>query len=169
MCLVSIKLFIVCTILCATLQTGTSYTTITTHSLFLSHNYSLFCSQPFCRQHLFVILYSEELQTMQLHTRLTEILLTAVCIVCLDFLYTHAFSLQNVRKQKVRVLAFSRTLQRSFVYVHSHTCLSLMLIVGLTTMYFFIALRAMLCDLNAREKKLLITTTHPRSMVCYYR
>ena len=61
--LVSIKLFIVFTILCATVQTYTTYTTIittiTTRSLFLSaynlfasntcslffsHNYSIFCS-----------------------------------------------------------------------------------------------------------------------------
>ena len=49
MCLVSIKLFIVRTILCATVQTCT---TITACSLFFSHNYSLFCSHPLRKQFL---------------------------------------------------------------------------------------------------------------------
>ena len=62
MWLISVKLFIVRIILCATVQTYYTYTTITTRSLFLSaynlfasnnyplflsHNYSAFRSQPF--------------------------------------------------------------------------------------------------------------------------
>ena len=77
MCLISIKLFIVRTILCATVQTYTTFTTITTrllfysaynlfasntYSLFFSHNYSLFFSHPYSLD-----LHSEELQTATSH------------------------------------------------------------------------------------------------------
>ena len=56
MCLVSIKLFIVHTVLCATIRTCTTYTviitTITTCSLFLSA-YNLFASNNTCSLDLF--------------------------------------------------------------------------------------------------------------------
>ena len=107
MCLVAIKLFIVRNNLCATVQAWTTYTTIitttTTRSLFLCQNYSLFCSQPFCKQQLFVFLYSEVLQTTQLHTRLTELLLTR----CLALLYV-----LKVEGERSRALAFSKTISR---------------------------------------------------------
>ena len=55
MCLDSIKLFIVCVILCATVETCITYTTVITRSLFLSYNQSLFCSQPFGKHYLLFV------------------------------------------------------------------------------------------------------------------
>ena len=86
-------------------------TTTTIRSLFLCQNYSLFCSQPFCKQQLFVFLYSEVLQTTQLHTRLTELLLTR----CLALLYV-----LKVEGERSRALAFSKTISRPLVFVQAH-------------------------------------------------
>ena len=70
MCLISVKLFIVRTILCATVQTCTKYITITACSIFFSQNYSLFCSHRRSSYHNCFV-----------YTRLTEFLLTIVCFV----------------------------------------------------------------------------------------
>ena len=74
MCLISVKLCIVCTILCATVQTCTKYITITACSIFFSHNYSRFCSHRRSSYHNCFV-YTK------LYTRLTEFLLTVVCFV----------------------------------------------------------------------------------------
>ena len=64
----------------------------------------------------------------QLHTRRAEFLLTVVCLVLPYYGLTRSVK-RTFLKQKVSVLAFSRTLSQPLVYVHSHTCLSLMLVV----------------------------------------
>ena len=77
----------------------------------------------------------------QLHTRLTEFLLTAVCFVLPFYSPTHLVK-RMFLKQKVRVHAFSRTLSLPLVYVHSHSGLSLMLVVvglfGTCSMYLLV-------------------------------
>ena len=61
----------------------------------------------------------------QLHTRLSEFLLTAVYIVLPSYSPTWSVK-RTLLKQKVRIPAFSRTLYQPLVrvYVFSHTCLS---------------------------------------------
>ena len=99
MCLVYLSLY--CTQhLCVPLfLTYTTITiTITACSIFFSHNYLLFCSQLRSSKHDFVY--------TQLHTSLTEFLPTAV-------FYSPTRSVKRIfLKQKMRVLAFSRTLFR---------------------------------------------------------
>ena len=77
---------------------------------------------------------------MELHTKLTELLLTR-CPLCLDHLYAYAFSLQNVFKVKV---SHSCLFENSIVYMHFHTCLSLMLVVvglfGKCSMYSLVCI-----------------------------
>ena len=62
------------------------------------------------------------------NTKLTEFLLTFVCYA-LSFYSATTSGKQTFLNWKVRVLGFYRTLSRPFVYVHSHTCLSFMLVV----------------------------------------
>ena len=78
----SVKLFNVLIILCNTVQTYTMYTKITvrflflsaynlfasrTCTLFLSHDYSLFCLQTFCKQYTYsLLLHNDDLQTHNL-------------------------------------------------------------------------------------------------------
>ena len=146
MCLVSIKLFIVRTILCATVQTYTTYTTITTcllffsaynlfasntYSLFFSHNYSLFFSHPYSLD-----LHSEDFKP-QLHTRLNEFLLTS-CLLCLALLYAHTFCVQNVLK----VEGSRSCLLANSIATACICALSVMLVVvglfGRCSMYFLV-------------------------------
>ena len=68
-----------------------------------NNNYSfviLICLQPFYKQHLHLIvrfIYRRILNQTQLHTRLTQLLLTC-CLLCLALLYANTFSLQNILK-----------------------------------------------------------------------
>ena len=64
----------------------------------------------------------------QLHTRLIEFLLTVVRFFWPFYKRTSSIC-RTFPKQKVHDLAFSKTLSRKLVYMHSHTYLSLMLIV----------------------------------------
>ena len=90
-CFVSVKLFIVCTIFCATVQTYITHTTITIRSLFLFAYNLLFV---ILLTRLFTILCSQQPSSnMQLHTRLTELLLTV------DRFWLALFSQQNVFKE----------------------------------------------------------------------
>ena len=57
----------------------------------------------------------------------TDWITTDSLIALSCFLYTKAFSLQNVLKVEGRFLAFSRTLWQPVVYMHYHNCLSLFL------------------------------------------
>ena len=106
MCLISVKLFIVHTIFCVPLfPTYTTITiTITVCSIFFSHN------------HLVVYSQRRSLNT-QLHTKLTEFLLTVVSFVLHFHIPTRSVKWTFLKK-KVRILSFSRTLSRPLVYVH---------------------------------------------------
>ena len=78
--------------------------------------------------HLFVRSSQRRFSNTKLHTRQTELLLTTVCFV-LPFNIRTPSICRTFLKWEVRVLAFSRTLSRPLVYVHSNTCLLLMLVV----------------------------------------
>ena len=126
MCLVSIKLFIVRTILCPTVQTYTTYTTITTTIIVCT--LQLFCKQ----QHLFVRSvwrrssnHDCSLHTTRLRTRLTEFLLFA-CFVLHFYMLKWSVWLRFL-KWNVRTLAFSRILLRL------HLCLCYMYTVLVAT------------------------------------
>ena len=140
-CLVSVKLFIVRTILCATVQTYSTYTTITTPSLFISaynvfvsyicllffsHNCSLLCSQPsFVSANLYSSdLYSEEVQTVTSHK--ADWITTDHCPLCLALLYTHVFNLQTVVKVED---SLSRLLQKSCMCILILDCLTCLLLL----------------------------------------
>ena len=97
--------------------------TITVYSIFFSHNYSLFCSQPFCKHYTYSLdLHNGDFQTtMQVHTRLIKLPLTLACFVLPFYIRTPSVC-RTFTNQKVRVIAFSRTLLRPLVYVYSYTC-----------------------------------------------
>ena len=104
---------------------------LSAYNLFANHTCTVFCKQLGCSNtQLFV--------HSHLHTRLIEFLLTLVCYI-LSF-YTPTRSIKRtLLKQEVRLLAIQRTLSRPFVYVHSHTCLFIMLIVvGLFEWYCYL-------------------------------
>ena len=115
-------------------------------TLCFSYNYSLFCSQSFCKHYTYSLnLFNRNLNftTQQHNTRRTELQLTFVCFV-LSF-YMRTPSVYRIfSKQKAHDLVFSRTLLRPLVYVHSHTCLSFMLVaIGLferSSMYLLVCI-----------------------------
>ena len=121
-CFVSVILLVVLTILCATVQTcATIITRITIRSLFLSaynlfashccslffsHDYSLFCSQPLCKQYAMAIFKHATSH------KADWIITTDPRLFCLALLYTQPFTLQNVLKVES---SGSRFLENSIV------------------------------------------------------
>ena len=103
MSFVSVKLFIVHTTFVPLFTLNwynNNYNNNLLTSLFLAHNYSLLCSQHFCKHWTYSLdlhnTRSSNTQT-QLVTRLTELLLTHWSLY-LTLLYAHVFSLQNILK-----------------------------------------------------------------------
>ena len=120
-----------------------------------NNNYSfviLICLQLFCQPHLFVIflarlfafLLTTFLKAIHLFLRPSQILKHSIITDCLllnkKIMYLDCSVLplyspislvkRTFLKQKVLVVAFSRTLLQPFVYVHSHTCFSFKIVVG---------------------------------------
>ena len=126
MCLISIKLFIVCTILCATVQTCTTYTTVTIRSFFLSA-YNFFASDNTYLLDIAKIFKPRlfSLNSTHLHTRMTELLLFDICfIVC--------------------VLSFSRPLLRLNFYLYVMYTLIAFVCVALSLSISFILILMLL-------------------------
>ena len=97
-----------------------------TCSLFFSHDNSLFCSQPFCKQYIYSLdLYSGDLPTRNFTP---DWLNYNWLLSALPGPFIHARLQSAEPSQSSR---FMRTLSRKLVYVHSHTCLTGMLVVGL--------------------------------------
>ena len=96
--------------------------TCPTFSNLYNNDYNNNCLFDILLTQLFAILLTTEI-FKHVTSHKADWIRTDCCPFCLDFLYTHAFCLQNVLNIKgslSRLLAFSR-----IVYVHSHTCLSL--------------------------------------------
>ena len=89
-----------------------------------NNNYSfviLICLQPFCRPHLYFILHTTQIFKHSTSHK-ADWITTDCCLLTLALLHVHVFTLQNVVKEAQ--VEFSR----KFAYVHSHTCLSRMIV-----------------------------------------
>ena len=99
-----------------------------------NNNYSFvipICLQPVCKPHLYFILHTTEV-FKQATSHMTDCITTDCRLLCLALLQSNKIIQTNVLK--VEGSCF-RLLENSIafllhVYVHSHTCLSLMLVIG---------------------------------------
>ena len=156
MCLVTLNLFIIVTILCTTVRNLTTYatiiTTITIRPLFLfasklfanhtctkfSPNYSIFCLQPFCKRTLIRQTFTISKHSTCLNTMLTELLSTALFSV-LPFHSPARPVKRTFLKWQVLVLAFQKTLSQLHCYFYIPILIFLLMltVAGLGVRYIY--------------------------------